>query len=86
MTASGQMYLKAVYYLSRQGNRTHVAYIADALEVKRSSASNALKSLVKQGYVVHKPYGDVKLTPQGKQAAMKMIRMDQRIQEYCYCN
>jgi DtxR family Mn-dependent transcriptional regulator len=85
MTASGQMYLKAVYYLSKQDESTYVADIAQALEVSRASASNALKSLAKRGYVAHKPYGDVKLTVQGKHAALVMVRVDERIRQYCYC-
>ncbi len=85
MTASGQMYLKAVYYLSKQDDSTYVADIAQALEVTRPSASNALKSLSKKGYVVHKPYGDVKLTAKGREAALEMIRLDERIRKLCYC-
>ena len=41
MTASGQMYLIAVYYLSKQDDITYVADIAQALEVTRPSVSNA---------------------------------------------
>lgn len=85
MTASGQMYLKAVYYLSKQNDTTYVADIAQALEVTCPSASNALKSLAKKGYVVHKPYGDVKLTAKGKDAARETIRVDERIRSLCYC-
>lgn len=85
MTASGQMYLKAVYYLSRQNSVIHVADIAEALEVTRPSASNALKSLAKRGYVFHKPYGDVRLTQQGKLAALEIIHLDERIRQYCFC-
>ena len=86
MTASGQMYLKAVYYLSKQDDSTYVADIASALEVTRPSASNALKSLVKHGYAIHKPYGDVKLTEKGREAALETIRVDERIRRLCYCD
>lgn len=85
MTASGQMYLKAVYYLSRQKNATYVADIAQALELTQASASNALKSLTRKGYVSHKPYGDVRLTAQGERAALETIRIDERIRQYCCC-
>ena len=83
MTASGQLYLKAVYYLTRQNHATYVADIAEALEVTRPSASNALKSLVKKGFVRHEPYKDVRLTMQGKLEALKIIRLDERIRQYC---
>lgn len=85
MTASGQMYLKAVYYLSKHSDITHVADIAQALEVKCASASNALKSLASGGYVAHKTYGDVKLTAKGYRAALDVIRVDERMRQYCYC-
>jgi len=85
MTASGQMYLKAVYYLSKHNQVTYVADIAQALEVTRPSASNALKSLAKKGYVHHEPYGDVRLTRQGEHAALKVIHLDDRIRQYCFC-
>ncbi len=83
MTASGQMYLKAIYYLSKHSDKTYVADISDALGVTRASVSNALKSLVKKGYVIHKPYGDVMLTQEGRRAALETIRIDERIRRYC---
>ncbi len=78
MTASGRMYLKAIYYLSGSGV-TRPAEIAEALGVSRPSVSNAIGKLAKQGLLMHEPYGDVRLTPAGRKAAQALAAADERL-------
>lgn len=78
MTASGRMYLKAVYYLSGNGD-TRAADIAAALSVSRPSVSNALVRLAKKGLLMHEPYGNVRLTSAGRKAAQELVAADERL-------
>ena len=78
MTASGRMYLKAIYYLSVSG-ATRPAEIAEALGVSRPSVSNALIKLANQGLLMHEPYGDVRLTVAGRKAAQSLAAADERL-------
>ena len=78
MTASGRMYLKAIYYL-RDGGTTRPAEIAEALSVSRPSVSNALSKLAQQGLLMHEPYGDVRLTSTGRKAAQALVAADERL-------
>lgn len=78
MTASGRMYLKAIYYLSG-GGATRPAEIAAVLGVSRPSVSKALMKLAQQGLLMHEPYGDVRLTPEGRKAAQALAAADERL-------
>ena len=78
MTASGKMYLKAIYYLSADG-AARPADIAAALGVSRPSVSRALTGLTRAGHAAHPPYGDVRLTPEGRRAALAVIEAEVRL-------
>lgn len=68
------MYLQAVYYLSAKAQTTCVSDIAGALSIiSRPSVSNAIKKLMHKGWVVHQPYGDVRLTGKGSRAVHHII-------------
>lgn len=79
MTASGKMYLKAIYYLSTDG-AVRPADIAAALEVSRPSVSKALGNLARADLAAHQPYGDVRLTPEGQRNALAAIEAEARLQ------
>jgi DtxR family Mn-dependent transcriptional regulator len=78
MTASGKMYLKAIYYLSG-GGAVRPADIADGLGVSGPSVSNALMRLANEGLLEHESYGDVSLTPAGRRAAQALVAADERL-------
>lgn len=79
MTASGKMYLKAIYYLSSEG-AARPADIAVAVDVSRPSVSRALANLTRMGLAEHQPYGDVRLTPEGRRAVLAAIDAEARLQ------
>lgn len=68
-TASMEDYLKAIVLLSRQEERATVTSISRLLKVKKPSVTSALAKLSGKGFVVHKRYGSVELTPEGFKAA-----------------
>ena len=68
-------YAKAIYQLQSEGEgEVGTGSVAERLGVTPASASAMLKRLADEGLVEHAPYRGVRLTPQGEQLALEMIR------------
>ncbi len=69
-------YAKAIYQLQagRRAKRSATGAVAERLGVTPASASAMLKRLADDGLVEHAPYRGVRLTPEGEQLALEMIR------------
>jgi DtxR family Mn-dependent transcriptional regulator len=78
-------YLKAIYKLERRiprvtpGTPASTSALAEALA---ASVTNMVKSLADQGLVSHEPYRGVRLTPEGRRAALRIIRRHRVIETY----
>lgn len=75
MTNSEENYLKTIYHLSLlspQGVSTNS--IANSISSKASSVTDMAQKLAEKGLVTYKKYQGVTLTPQGKSAAISVIR------------
>lgn len=82
-TISTENYLKAIY--SRQEEkrgRVKTKEIADALDISRPSVSGMLKSLADDGLVEYEPYKGVRLTDEGRDVALKVIRNHRLIEVF----
>jgi DtxR family Mn-dependent transcriptional regulator len=75
-------YLKAIYDLERVGEPATTNDIALRLGVAAASVSGMVRRLADQGLITHEPYRGVRLTSEGRQAALRTIRRH-RILE-CY--
>ena len=75
-TAEGaENYAKAIYQLQGQGEgAVGTGAVAERLGVTPASASAMLKRLADDGLVEHAPYHGVRLTPDGEQLALEVIR------------
>ncbi|MDP9228658.1 MAG: metal-dependent transcriptional regulator [Actinomycetota bacterium] len=77
-TAEGpENYAKAIYHLqskSEEAGAVGTGAVAERLGVTPASASAMLKRLADDGLVEHTPYHGVRLTPQGEQLALEVIR------------
>ena len=82
LTRSVEDYLKAIYHLSSQGGFASTSDIAAMLEVAPPSVSGMVKRLSETGLIEHVPYRGVQLTPQGRRAALKMIRRHRILELY----
>src|SRR5207247_4721312 len=82
LTRSVEHYLKSVCHLTSQGGYAKTSDIAEMLEVAPPSVSGMMKRLSETGLIEHVPYRGVQLTPQGRRAALQMIRRH-RILESC---
>lgn len=69
LTSNMEDYLEAVSFCADEKGVARVSDIRDMLEVKTPSVTGAMKSLAQEGYVLHEPYGGIKLTAKGRRAA-----------------
>ncbi len=75
-------YLKAIYDLERAGQPATTNEIAIRLAISPASVSGMVRRLAEQGLIRHEPYRGVRLTTQGRRAALRTLRRH-RILE-CY--
>ena len=82
LTGPVEDYLKAIYDLERVGEPAATNDIADRLAISPASVSGMVRRLADQGLITHEPYRGVRLTGEGRAAALRTLRRH-RILE-CY--
>lgn len=82
LTRSVEDYLKAIYALSPQGRTASTSEIAQRLDLSPASVSGMVKRLSEHGLLQHLPYKGVQLTPEGRRAALRMLRRHRLIEAY----
>ena len=70
-------YLEAIYLLGLKSRPVRVKDIAQFLEVKPPSVTEALARLALEGLIEHSPYGEVQLTTQGRKTGRVTWRKHQ---------
>jgi len=74
-SSSVEDYTKAIYSLQElEDVPVTTTAVAHRLAVTPGSASAMLKKLAELGLVTHTPYRGVRLTPEGRQVALEMVR------------
>lgn len=66
-------YLKEIYILESVRGDVRVTDVAIILGISKASVNKAIHVLKEQGYVNHKHYGTIKLTPAGKDIAKGLL-------------
>lgn len=74
LTASAENYLKAIYALERTGDAVATSDLAQRLGLTSPSVSAMVQRLAEQGLLTHEPYRGVRLTAEGRRAALRMLR------------
>src|SRR3954471_8014059 len=82
LTGPVEDYLKAIYDLERVGEPAATNDIAVRLAISPASVSGMVRRLADQGLITHEPYRGVRLTGEGRTAALRTLRRH-RILE-CY--
>src|SRR5215211_845729 len=82
LTRSVEDYLKAIYQLSPEGRAASTSEIAHLLALSAPSVTGMVKRLSEQGLLEHVPYRGVQLTPEGRRAALRMVRRHRLIEAY----
>jgi DtxR family Mn-dependent transcriptional regulator len=70
-------YLEAIYLLGLKSRPVRVKDIAQFLEIKPPSVTEALARLALEGLIEHSPYGEVQLTAQGRKTGRVTWRKHQ---------
>ncbi len=65
-------YIRAIYILQEVSGTASVTQIADKLGLSKSTVSERLKDLVRDGLVIAEPYAEVKLTGRGLDLGKKL--------------
>lgn len=74
LTSNMEDYLEAVSFCANEAGVARVSDIRDLLGVKTPSVTGAMKALAQECYVLHEPYGGIKLTAKGRRAAEEVKR------------
>ena len=74
ISSSLEDYLEAIYLFSEKGSEVRSGQIATYLNVKKSSVTEAIQNLAKEGFINYKPYSPITLTEKGKNAAENIFR------------
>jgi DtxR family Mn-dependent transcriptional regulator len=82
LTAPVEDYLKAIYELEAASGAAGTNEIAAELGIAAPSVSGMLRRLASQGLVTHEPYRGVKLTRDGRRAALQTLRRHRVIEAY----
>ena len=69
LSSTMEDYLETIFFLQKENGFARVGEIAENLNVKSSSVNSAIKFLLEKELVIHKRYGYVALTKEGKRIA-----------------
>jgi len=87
ITSSMEDYLEMIYRIHSRGETARIGTLAEMLNVKPSSASKMVNNLKKQGLVLSKRYGYIKLTDSGEELGKYLVfRHDTLHRLLCYIN
>ncbi len=81
LSRSVEDYLKAIWQLARAGDAA-TSDIAARLAVAAPSVTGMIKRLAEAGHVVYEPYRGVRLTEQGRLAALAVVRRHRIVETY----
>ena len=73
LTNSQEEYLKTIYILKNTQKDIRVTDIAKKLNKSKASVNNAINLLKNDGLIDYEPYGQIKLTENGEEEAIKII-------------
>ena len=74
-------YLEAIYNLNAEKGYVSAADISERLAVKPPTVSNMVRNLADKGYLEHRKYRGMRLTPSGERIARSVIKRHQVISE-----
>lgn len=82
VTASMEDYVEAIFLILGEKQAVRAKDIAEHMDVKRPSVTNALHALVRGGLVNHSPYDVITLTERGQEVAREVVRRHQALKEF----
>lgn len=77
-------YVRAIYLLTETNEEPGITQIAEKLNLSKSSVSERVKELTKDGYTKSKPYSTVSLTKKGVELGKKMTYKHRLIEVFLH--
>lgn len=84
LTATKEDYLRAVYLLQVGQSSVTVTQIAKRLHLSKSTVSERIKELVRDGFVISEVYGQVTLSKKGDQVAQNLTYKHRLIEVFLH--
>ncbi len=84
ITSTKEDYIRAIYILRRSAKETGVTNIADRLQLSKSTVSERVKELVRDGLVTAAPYAQVELTATGEAIGKKLTYKHRLIEVFLH--
>ncbi|MBM9468716.1 metal-dependent transcriptional regulator [Nakamurella sp. YIM 132084] len=82
-TTAAQDYLKVIWGLQEWSDEpVTTSALAAKLDLAASTVSEGVKKLAAQGWVTHRRYGSIELTPTGRQYAVAFVRRHRLIETF----
>ena len=82
LSASMEDYLETILREIEQNQVARVKDVADNLQVHKSSASSAVKTLADRGLLSHEAYGLIRLTPEGEKTARSIANRHEALRDF----
>ena len=74
LTSHMEQYLESIFLLEKEHGHAHVAKLAESLNIKMPSVTEAIRKLKKAKCVNYNKYSSITLTPRGRGIAEKVLR------------
>ena len=84
ISSTKEDYIRAIYILSQSESGAGVTGIAKRLKLSKSTVSERIKELVRDGLVVAAPYSAVALTPKGAKVGKKLTYKHRLIEVFLH--
>jgi DtxR family Mn-dependent transcriptional regulator len=84
ITSTKEDYVRAIYILNKNEQGTGVTHIAKRLNLSKSTVSERVKELVRDGLAVAAPYAEVELTPKGAAVGKKLTYKHRLIEVFLH--
>lgn len=84
ITSTKEDYIRAIYILNKSARDTGVTHIAERLKLSKSTVSERVKELVRDGLVVAAPYAQVELTTKGATIGKKLTYKHRLIEVFLH--
>jgi len=75
-------YLEVIYNLDKEMGYVRISDVANVLELSKSSVTQMVQRLEKEGCVCYKPYHPLKLTSKGKSIGKKIAERHEVLAEF----
>lgn len=82
LSPSLEDYLEELYRLSLNKKEIRIKDIADCLKVSMPSVVKGLKKLDKQGYIVYRPYEEIKVLDKGSKRGRFLVERNRILREF----